>query len=221
VSAGLAPGRLCLVSDRRRLAAAAGTDVTDAPALLVEQAAAASACDVGVFQVREPDLTTDALLTLAAAVRAALGPATRLLVNDRADVAAAADAGVHLKERSMPAARVRTALPSVRPIWRAVHDADGARNAGPVDALVAGTVLATRSKPTAAPTLGLDGLAAIVAATALPVYAIGGLTGASWRSVSASGAYGCAAIGVFLPRSGEDIASAMRRAVRGFADGVD
>ncbi len=191
-------------------------------ALLVEQVAAAAAAGIGAFQLREPDLDTDALFALVCTVRAAVGDAPMaLLVNDRADVAAAAGVGVHLKERSMPAARVKAALPAVRPIWRAVHDVDGARAAGPVDALVAGTVQASRSKAAGSPTLGHAGLAAIVIATARPVYAIGGLTGASWPSLSATGAHGCAAIGVFLPRNGEDIAQAVGRAVRGFADGVD
>lgn len=221
MSAGLAADRLCVVSDRRRLAAAAGRPIADAAVLLVEQATAAGAAGVGAFQLREPDLEADALFALARAVRDALGAATVLLVNDRADVAAAAGAGVHLKESSLPAARVRAALPGVRPIWRAVHDPDGARAAGPVDALVAGTVMGTRSKPSATPTLGGPGLAAVVAATTRPVYAIGGLTGASWRRVAGSGAHGGAAIGVFLPRPHEDIAAAMRRAVRDFAAGVD
>lgn len=222
MSRGLDAARLCLVSDRRRLADAAGRPATDSVALLAEQAVAAAAAGIGAFHLREPDLDTDRLLALVRTLRQAVGQGpTRLLVNDRADVAAAAGVGLHLKERSMQAARVRVALPAVHPIWRAVHDVDGAHAAGPVDVLVAGTVLATRSKAAGSPTLGHDGLAAIVRAAARPVYAIGGLTGASWPSLSATGAHGCAAIGVFLPRSGEDVAQAVRRAVRGFAVGVD
>lgn len=218
---GLDAGRLCLVSDRRRLAAAAGRPEADAAAALVEQASAAAACGIGAFQIREPDLDAEALLTLTRAVIAVLGGVTQVLVNDRADIAAAAGAGVHLKERSLPADRIRAALPAVRPIWRAVHDLAGVRAAGPVDALVAGTVLPTRSKDAAVATLGAAGLSTIAAAATVPVYAIGGLSGGTWPSISACGVHGCAAIRVFVPRAGEDIAVAVRRAVRGFAECVD
>ncbi|MEZ5420686.1 MAG: thiamine phosphate synthase [Vicinamibacterales bacterium] len=220
MSAGLAADRLCLVSDRRRLCAAAGAPLTEGAALLVEQAAAAGAAGIGAFQLREPDLAAADLLALARAIVLVLGP-TRLLVNDRADVAAAAGAGVHLRERSLPAARVRAALAGVAPIWRAVHDVAGVAAAGPVDALVAGTVSVSVSKPATASLLGVDGLAAIVAAATVPVYAIGGLRGRVWPTVAPSGAAGCAAIGAFLPLAGERIAAAMTRAVEEFRRGVD
>lgn len=218
---GLPPSRLAVVSHRRRLSAALGAPVERASELLVAQAAAAAAEGLGAFQLREPDLGAAELLALARALRAVLG-ATALLVNDRADVAAAAGAGVHLRERSMPAARVRAALPGVAPIWRAVHDRAGVSAAGPVDALVAGTVAPTPSKAPGGPLLGPGGLRALVeAAAGVPVYAIGGITGASWPILAPSGAAGCAAIGVFLPRTGEDCRAAMRRAVAGFVLGVD
>jgi thiamine-phosphate diphosphorylase len=218
---GLPPSRLVVVSHRHRLCAAAGVPAGAARDLLLAMADAAAAAGVGAFQLREPDLEAADLLALARALRAVLG-GTTLLVNDRADVAAAAGCGVHLRERSLPAARVRLALPAVTPVWRAVHDVAGVEGAGPVDALVAGTVAPTPSKAAGGPWLGADGLRALVAAArGVPVYAIGGVTGASWSSLAASGAHGCAAIGVFLPRRGEDCRSAMRRAVAGFALGVD
>ena len=86
---------------------------------------------------------------------------------------------------------------------------------------MAGTVQATVSKPAGGPTLGLEGLAAVVAASAVPVYAIGGLVGADWPRLAPLGVYGVAAIGVFLPREGESIAQAVHRAVDAFAAGVD
>lgn len=220
MTAGLPPSRLCIVSDRRRLCAAAGRGLEHGAALLVELAAAAAAEGVGAFQLREPDLGAAELVGLARAIRGAAGPVT-LLVNDRADVAACVGAGLHLRERSMPAARVRVALPGVAPIWQAVHGDAGVSAAGPVDALVAGTVARTASKPAGHPILGVAGLAAIVRASPVPVFAIGGLTGASWPSLASTGAHGCAAIGVFLPRPGEDCRAAVRRAVSGFARGVD
>lgn len=221
MSAGLPPARLCLVTDRRRLAAACGASIEQSGALLVAQARAASAAGIGAIQLRERDLEAAALYALASAVRDAIAAPTALLVNDRADVAAALGVGVHLRESSMPAARLRTALPRLSPIWRAVHDAPGAASAGPVDGLVAGTVQATASKPDGGPRLGVDGLRAIVAASAAPVYAIGGLVGRDWGWLAPSGVHGVAAIGAFLPRGGASIEAAIADAVAAFAADVD
>ncbi len=60
------------------------------------------------MQIREKDLSARELLGLTrAAVKVARGSATRIIVNDRFDVALAAEAGgVHLGEASMPVAAV-------------------------------------------------------------------------------------------------------------------
>ena len=106
-------------------------------------------------------------------------------------------------------------------MWRAVHDEDGVRAAGPVDALVAGTVQATPSKSGAVRTLGLDGLATLVRASVVPVVAIGGLSGEDWPRLASTGVHGVAAIGAFLPGPGETIGAAIARAVAAFAVDVD
>jgi len=221
VTPGLPPGRLCLVTDRRRLAAACGGEAGDGRALLIRQARAAAAAGIGTLHLRERDLDAAALYALAAEVRGVLGASTTLLVNDRADIAAGLAAGVHLRESSMAAARLRRALPGLGPVWRAVHDERGVREAGPVDALVAGTVQPTASKDGAVQTLGLDGLTTLVRASAVPVVAIGGLSGDDWPRLAATGVHGVAAIGAFLPGQGETIETAIARAVAGFAVDVD
>lgn len=205
--------RLGIVSDRRRLAAAAGRPPLDGTALLAEQVAAAAACGVAFFQVREPDLGGAALLALTRELAAIAGGRTRLVVNDRADVAAAAGTGLHLRQASYGTASVRAWLPAATWISRAVHSVDGVAAAGPVDALIAGTAAPSASKPPGSATLGPRGLAAIVAASRVPVFAIGGLGPAEWPWVAASGAFGMAAIGLFLPRPGESVGAAVRRAV--------
>lgn len=221
MTAGLPPGRLCLVTDRRRLAAACGGEAGDGRALLIRQARAAAAAGIGTLHLRERDLDAAALYALAAEVRGVLGASTTLLVNDRADIAAALAAGVHLRESSMAAARLRRALPALGPVWRAVHDERGVREAGPVDALVAGTVQPTASKDGAVQTLGLDGLTTLVRASAVPVVAIGGLSGDDWPRLASTGVHGVAAIGAFLPGQGETIETAIARAVAAFAVDVD
>lgn len=217
----LAPGGLCVVTDRRRLCQALGRPLDDGATLVVAQARAAAAAGIGAFQLRESDLSAADLFDLTCEVRDALAGRTTLLVNDRADIAAAAGVGVHLKASSLPAAALRRWLPAATPIWRAVHARSDVAMAGPVDVLVAGTVLPSRSKGDHISLLGLDGLAAIVADSPVPVMAIGGLTGRMWPAVAATGARGCAAIGAFVPGAGEDISQAMARAVRAFAGSGD
>lgn len=221
MTAALPASRLCLVTDRRRLASACAAPEDRAGALLVAQARAASEAGIGAIQLRERDLEADALFALAADIRAVIAPKTRLLVNDRADVAAALGVGVHLRETSIPVGRARAALPGLSPVWRAVHDAEGAAWAGPVDALVAGTVQATVSKPADGPRLGAEGLRAVIAAATAPVYAIGGVGADDWPWLAPLGVHGVAAIGVFLPRGGESIPAAIARATASCAVDVD
>ena len=70
---------LFVVSDRRRLCAAAGRPVADAHRLLVAQAGAAAAAGVTAFQVRERDLDGRALLYDLADVLESIGEAGRAL----------------------------------------------------------------------------------------------------------------------------------------------
>jgi len=216
-----AASRIGIVSHRRRLAAAAGRDLADAPALLLAQLEAAAAARVAFYQLREPDLDAATLLVLARRLVAAAGGRTRVVINDRADVAALAAADLHLRHHSIDAARVRPWMPHATWISRAVHTIDDVRAAGAVDALVAGTAAPSLSKAAGAPTLGPVGLAALAGASTVPVFAIGGLTPPDWPWIAASGAFGIAAIGAFLPRPGEDPAVATARAIVAFATEID
>ena len=54
------------------------------------------------------------------------------------------------------------------------------------------------AKPAATPILGLDGLADVVQAVAVPVLAIGGITRERLDEVAATGAAGAAGIGLFI-----------------------
>lgn len=206
---------LGIVSDRRRLVRAA-TRSADETTLLVEQARAGAEAGADFYQIREPDLSAAALLALVRRVVDATGSRLTVLVNDRADVAVAAGggAGVHLRAASMPTARLRAWLAPGLSVTRAVHSIAEACAAGPVDAVVAGTVTTSISKDVGHPTLGTDGLRALVDATTVPVIAIGGLTPADWSWVARTGAAGWAGIGSFLPASGEPVGDAVERAVR-------
>jgi thiamine-phosphate diphosphorylase len=184
---------LCLVTDRRR---------TGSIEALVGRIAAAAAAGVQLVQVREPDLDDRALLDLVRrAVAAVRGSRTRVLVNDRLDVAMAGGAhGVHLRSTSVPAGRARAIAPSGFLLGRSVHAAAEAAEvsaAGGLDYLLFGTVFATGSKP-GHPAAGVAALAAAVtAAPRLPVLAIGGVSGGTVARLPASRCAGLAAIGWF------------------------
>ena len=189
---------LHLVTDLRRLAPGA-TPAAAAEALLA-QVAEAVAAGVDAVQLREPHLDVRALTTLARAVVAATRRTrTRVLVNERLDVALATGAdGVHLRGSSLDAARVRAVVRPGFLIGRSVHSPDEASASGPVDYLIAGTVWPTASKPDGHPQLGPDGLARVVASSAVPVLAIGGVTLDRVAALASSGAAGCAAIGAWM-----------------------
>ncbi|NOT45454.1 MAG: thiamine phosphate synthase [Acidobacteria bacterium] len=184
---------ICLVSERRRLASRGAT--------LPDLVAGAAAAGVHLVQVREPDLTARELSALVRrCVDAVAGTHARVVVNDRLDVALEAGAhGVHLRGTSFAARGLRALVPPGFLIGRSVHDAHEAGELGgpgDVDYIVAGTVFPTSSKPGRAAE-GAGWLAAVVAATTVPVLAIGGVTLDRVSDVARSGAAGLAAIGLF------------------------
>lgn len=190
---------LCLITDRRRLCSAT-VAFEVARRRLIDQAKWAVASKVDLIQVRERDLeTADLAKVVSDVVRVSRGSGTRVVVNDRIDVALACGAdGVHLRHDSVRAETVRTIAPAGFLVGQSVHGLAEAEGAGPVDYLIAGTVFPTPSKPSAAAMLGLDGLAEVVQAVAVPVLAIGGITRERLDEVAATGAAGAAGIGLFI-----------------------
>jgi thiamine-phosphate diphosphorylase len=198
-------GILCLVTPGERIVARAAAVGRSAADLLLAQVSEAAAAGVDLVQVREPDLETRDLCRLVErCLEAAAGLPTRIVVNDRSDVALAAGAhGVHLRGDSYAADRVRAIAPSGFIVGRSVHAADEAvavTRSGAVDYIIVGTVFASASKPPGHTTTGVGGLAAAVAAArSVPVLAIGGVSIQSAPAIRAAGAAGLAAIGLFLP----------------------
>jgi thiamine-phosphate pyrophosphorylase len=156
---------LCLVTDRRRLAGEDRLSIDRACARLIEQTRAAVETGIDLVQVREPDLEGRDLARLVRALVALTsGSSTRLVVNERLDVALACGAdGVHLRGHSIPAAEVRRLAPEGFLVGRSVHTVDDLAGVGPVDYLVAGSVFASVSKPHEERLLGPSGLGKIVA----------------------------------------------------------
>lgn len=160
----------------------------------------AIAAGVDAIQIRERDLEGRVLAPLTARVATrARATATRVLVNDRADVALAAGAhGVHLRGDSMPVAAARSCDRSWT-VGRSVHDPREVGPAASADYLLFGSVFPSASKAHG-PAAGLDALRALLdVARPQPVLAIGGMDPARAAACFAAGAAGVAGIGVFLP----------------------
>jgi len=196
---------LCLVTDRRRRS-------------VVDQCRDASRAGVDLIQVREPDLDAAALAALVIqVVEVTRTTTTRVVVNDRLDVALACGAaGIHLRGDSVPPDRVRSMAPAGFLIGQSVRGVDDAvRAARDVDYLIAGTVFPTPSKPGLRVHLGVEGLSAIVRTVRVPVLAIGGVSIDRIEAVAGTGAAGIAAIGLF-DAEGENLVSVVREVRRRF-----
>jgi thiamine-phosphate pyrophosphorylase len=173
---------------------------------LLQQARHAVDAGIDYLQVRERDLEAAALADIVQElVSVARGSATRVLVNDRLDVALACGAaGVHLRGDSIPAPAVRQLVPDGFVVGVSVHTvAEAVAAAASADYLVAGTVWPTDSKPSAQTEalLGIEGLARIASAVTVPVLGIGGVTIDRVAAAARAGAAGAAAIGLFMSAS--------------------
>lgn len=200
------------------IAAAAGGPTGDGS--LVDRAAAAARGGIHLIQIRQPDRDARGLIRLVERVMTAVrGTRTRVIVNDRVDVAVAAGAhGVHLRADSMPAARVRAIAPRPFVIGRSVHspgEAASVTSTGAVDYLIFGTVFPSASKP-GGTVSGLGALAAACQATTVPVLAIGGMRPDRLAGVAHAGAAGIAAIGLFAEPPVDALAPIIENVVSAF-----
>jgi thiamine-phosphate diphosphorylase len=218
---------VCLVTDRSRLPPAPDADrVADLPALgpLADRLTLAGQAGVDLLQIREPDLSAAELIGLVQDLRARLGDApARIVVNERVDVALAADAdGVHLKSDSIPTALVRRHVPAPFLVGRSVHSVEEARAAAGdgADYLIFGTVFPSGSKPRGHRTAGLEALAAVSEAVRIPVLAIGGISLNTVTAAAEAGAAGVAAIGLFFDATGpmDDLRGRLTQTVAGLRD---
>ena len=164
--------------------------------------ARAIAAGVDWVQIREKDLPARRLLALAEeATRAARDTGrTRVTVNDRLDVALAAQAhGVHLGTHSLPADLVRRLVPRDFLVGVSCHslaEALAAQAAG-ADYLLLGPIFATPSKLAYGPPLGLAKLHEVTLQVSLPVFALGGITLERAAPCRENGAAGIAGIRLF------------------------
>jgi thiamine-phosphate pyrophosphorylase len=188
----------------------------DAMALLLDTIEAAAAAGTDWIQLREKDLSGREGFDLARATLQRIrmrGPGTRLLINDRLDLALSSGAGgVHLSENSLmvqDARRLRDdyfARHSVTPdflIGVSCHSLGSALAAarGGADYIYFSPIFSTPSKELYGPPQGVERLAQICRAVDIPVLAIGGVNAQNATQCFAAGAAGVAAIRLFQDSS--------------------
>lgn len=193
-----------------------GPDEARSTARLLQTIGLAADARVDAVQLREKDLPGRLLLELAEAAMSH-GGTSKILMNDRLDVALAArTAGVHLGGESVPVADVVTFRKAGRApagflIGRSCHSLDEARQAerDGADYVFFGPVFTTPSKARFGPPQGADALAAVCRSVRLPVVAIGGITLDNAGVCLAAGAAGVAAIRLF--QESDDLQAVVRK----------
>jgi thiamine-phosphate pyrophosphorylase len=147
-----------------------------------------------LIQIREKDLPARELLRLVSTIReVAAGTKTRVLVNDRLDIALAAGIdGVHLPADGLPPERVRPLVKLLGVSTHTIEEAIEAEKAR-ADFIVFGPIFESPGKSA----IGLDPLRKVAAAVKIPVLAIGGVNDRNAQGVLEAGAAGIAGIRLF------------------------
>lgn len=153
---------------------------------------------VRAVQLREKDLTPKELLLLARQLRTLTARyGAKLLVNDRVDIALAADAdGVHLTEQSMDVTTARGLLGTTKLIGVSTHSLPRALRAAQdgADFITFSPVFHTPSKAAYGQPQGIERLREVCTAVTIPVFALGGISARKQTEVQQAGAAGIALI---------------------------
>lgn len=196
-----------LVTDMTRL------QIADPIAKLEHIVSEAVSGGVNIVQLREKQSSHEQRIEIGKRLRYTIAGRALLFINSdiEAAIGLAAD-GLHLATNT-DIADARQRIGDTMLISAAAHsveDATRAEAAG-ADILHVGTVFASSTHP-GGPTLGIDGLRAIIAAVSTPVIAIGGITMTNAADVMRAGAAGVAVISAILDADDPRAASEHLRA---------
>ena len=200
--------RLCFIADSEALAQKD----------LIQVISKAVKGGVTLIQLRGKKWSDREFFSLAREAREILKPKKiPLIINDRIDIALAAEAeGVHLGQKDLPLKVARKLAGDRLIIGISVNTIEEAKEAESEGAnyVGAGPVFWTGSKADLRPTLGVEGLRSICQAVRIPVIAIGGITATSVPEIMASGASGVAVISAIARADDpEQAARALREAI--------
>jgi thiamine-phosphate pyrophosphorylase len=157
---------------------------------------------VDFIQIREKDLSARELLLLATNARGLCGRhQSRILINDRLDVALAADLnGIHLGQGSIEPCQIHDTLPGqdllIGVSTHSLTEIAEAQKHG-ATFVTFGPVFFTPSKAKYGNPVGLDLLKKACHSTNIPVFALGGVDMSNYLDCLTHGAAGIAAIRLF------------------------
>jgi len=184
-----------------------------APLGMVETARLAAAGGATMVQLRDKRATTAQMIETGLALKQALlGSSALLIINDDVEAAVAIGCdGVHVGQDDAPVAETRQRIGPDMILGVSVETPELARgvDAALVDYIGAGPVFDTATKPGHKPAVGFAGLAEIVAATSLPVVAIGGLKIGHAAATFGAGAQGLAVVSAICGQPDPRAASAL------------
>jgi thiamine-phosphate pyrophosphorylase len=164
------------------------------------KALAAAGCTL--LQYRNKSGNARQMLAEARELRARLGTAVKLIMNDRADLCLAAGFdGLHVGQDDLLPESARRIIGPTRWLGVSTHNPEQLAEADKrsADYLAIGPVFATTSKVNPDPVVGLEGIRRARELTRKPLVAIGGITRANARSVIEAGADAVAVISDLLP----------------------
>ncbi len=169
---------------------------------------------VTAVQLRDSTAPDADFIRVGQQLSAALkGTGVPLIIDDRVELVEAIGAdGAHVGQSDLPADEARRLLGPDALLGLSVSrmsEIDVARGFadGTIDYLGVGPVWATSSKPNHGPTIGLDGLSELSAASPWPVVAIGGISVERLGSVRRNGADGGAVISAVCGQRDPEAAS--------------
>lgn len=202
----------------------AATDRASANRVIVETAAAAARGGAGIIQVRSKPISARDLYALSREVAravAAANPATRVLIDDRLDIALAlrhdgeAVHGVHVGQDDIPVRTCRQLLgeDAIIGLTTGTRELVTAANADAhyLDYIGCGPFRATPTKDSGRPPLGLSGYDELAALSQVPMVAIGDITLADVPALARTGIAGVAVVRALMNADNpEDYAARIR-----------
>ncbi|MFQ5770638.1 MAG: thiamine phosphate synthase [bacterium] len=184
--------RLYLISDRRQSQNRPLSEVIR------------EACQAGIkaVQLREKDLPPISLYHLAREINEICqSNHTKLLINDRADIAQAVNAdGIHLTSQSLPVETVRKCLTSLNIIGVSTHSLAEAQQAeaSGCDFILFGPIFESPSKIAFGKPQGLKKLYELTKVVNVPIFAVGGIHPERAKQCVENGAAGVAVISAIM-----------------------
>jgi thiamine-phosphate pyrophosphorylase len=167
-------------------------DALENPRSMLTLADCLAGAGVRLLQIRAKKSSVREIFELARQMSTSLSPqGIRVIVNDRADVAAmSGSGGVHVGQEDLPVEMARQICHFGMWVGVSTHNLAQLRQAGAssADYIAVGPVFPTRTKENLSPVVGLDFLRAARAATKKPLVAIGGITVESAEQVFRAGA---------------------------------